>query len=344
MSPRRLYSTTTAAQSALRLFGKTCLVTGGSQGIGLAIANRFASEGASVILMSRSREKLELATSKLPLVDDSQNHIVAPFDLSQGRGFTASDVGTKLTDIDVLVNCAGVAQSSLLLSTPKETIDNLVNLNLLGTIYATQSLIKPMIRKKRGCIINISSVLGVRGMKGTSVYAATKAGVTGFTKSLAVELGGRNIRVNSICPGLVDTEMATSVDGTLRDLFTAQSPSKQLIPTSAIADAALTLVLSEHINGAELIIDGGFTAWYSSRRSTWRLNVSSIDTTTFLHTCIYYKSISYGPFVYLHNRLLDLASYSRYMPWAFIWGLSRMVRFQDVCVFWGPGISQNWEN
>lgn len=257
----RFYTTSsTTVGRGLKLLGKKCLITGGSQGIGLAIANRFASEGASVILLSRNRDKLVAAAKNLSVVDGSQTHTVAPFDLSQCRPFTESDIGTKLTTIDVLVNCAGVAQSSLLLSTPKEAIDGLINLNLLGTIYATQSLMKPMIRKKRGCIINMSSVLGVRGVKGTSVYAATKAGVSGFTRSLAVELGGRNIRVNSICPGLVDTEMATSVDDNLKDLFTAQSPSKQLIPSDAIADAALMLVLSEHMNGTEVTIDGGFTA------------------------------------------------------------------------------------
>lgn len=132
--------------------------------------------------------------------------------------------------------------------------------NLLGTIYSSQSLIKPMIRRKSGCIINISSVLGLRGVKGTSVYAATKAGVIGFTKALAVELGSRNIRVNAICPGLVDTDLASEVTGSLRELYTSQSPTKQLIPPIEIANVALTLALSNHMNGSILTIDGGFTA------------------------------------------------------------------------------------
>lgn len=134
--------------SHLKLLGKKCLVTGGSQGIGLAIAQRFAREGASLLLVSRNPAKLDAALTTLPTVDASQKHTVAPFDLSQGRGFTETDLGTKLTSIDVLVNCAGVAQSSLLLSTPSETVSQLVNLNLLGTVYATQSLIKPMIRRR----------------------------------------------------------------------------------------------------------------------------------------------------------------------------------------------------
>lgn len=262
MFAKQLYSTTAAATGFLSMIGRKCLVTGGSQGIGLAIAQRFASEGASVILLSRDKTKLETAASSLPLVDSSQTHNVAAFDLSQAKVFTESDIGTKLHTIDVLVNCAGVSQSSLLLATPKDTIDNIVNLNLLGTIYASQSMIKPMIRQKRPCcIINISSVLGHRGVKGTSVYAATKAGVSAFTRSLAVELGGRNIRINSIAPGLVDTEMAESVlDSPLKDLFAATSPSNALIPTSAIADAALMLATNEHMNGTELTVDGGFLA------------------------------------------------------------------------------------
>lgn len=246
--------------SHLKLLGKKCLVTGGSQGIGLAIAKRFAREGASLLLVSRNSTRLGGALASLPTVDASQVHATAPFDLSKGLKFTEADLGTKLTSIDVLVNCAGVAQASLLLSTPSETINQLVNLNLIGTINATQALLKPMIRRRSGCIINVSSVLGRRGVKGTSVYAATKAGVTAFSRSLAVELSGRNIRVNTLCPGLVDTEMAESVDQSLREMFTAQSPSKQLIPADAIAEAALTLVLSEHMNGTELVVDGGFTA------------------------------------------------------------------------------------
>lgn len=121
-------------------------------------------------------------------------------------------------------------------------------------------MIKPMIRRKKGCIINISSVLGLRGVKGTSVYAATKAGVVGFTKSLAVELGSRNIRVNAICPGLVDTAMADDVTGSLRELYTSHSPTSSLIPVEDIANAALTLALTESMTGSILTVDGGFTA------------------------------------------------------------------------------------
>lgn len=159
-----------------------------------------------------------------------------------------------------MVNSAGIAQSSLLLTTPNDYINSLVDVNLLGTIFASQSMIKPMIRRKKGCIINISSVLGLRGVKGTSVYAATKAGVVGFTKSLAVELGSRNIRVNAICPGLVDTAMADDVTGSLRELYTSHSPTSSLIPVEDIANAALTLALTESMTGSILTVDGGFTA------------------------------------------------------------------------------------
>lgn len=121
-------------------------------------------------------------------------------------------------------------------------------------------MIKPMIRRRGGCIINISSVLGLCGVKGTSVYAASKAGVIGFTKALAVELGSRNIRANVICPGLVDTDMAGTVNGPLREMYTQKSPTKQLIPTDEIANAALSIALLKHMNGSVLTIDGGFTA------------------------------------------------------------------------------------
>lgn len=123
-------------------------------------------------------------------------------------------------------------------------------------------MVRPMIRSRRRCsIINISSVLGARGVKGTAVYAATKAGVVGFTKALAVELGARNIRVNAICPGLVDnTAMASSVNQDMQDMYKANSPSGRLVPVEEIANVAVMLVTSEHINGSVLTIDGGFTA------------------------------------------------------------------------------------
>lgn len=117
-----------------------------------------------------------------------------------------------------------------------------------------------MIRKKGGCIINISSVLGSYGMKGSSVYAASKAGVVGFTKTLAIELGGRNIRVNAICPGLVDTDMAGQDNSPLRKMYIESSPMKSIIPAEEIADAALSIVLLGHMNGSVMTIDGGFSA------------------------------------------------------------------------------------
>ncbi|VVT53181.1 uncharacterized protein SAPINGB_P003444 [Magnusiomyces paraingens] len=250
-----------SSQNQLRLLGKKALITGGSQGIGLSIAKKFAEEGASVILLSRTKEKLESAVTTLPVHNPTeQNHSIAVFDIASKKTFNDTDIGTKLSTIDILVNSAGIAQSSLLLTTPRDYINDLVDTNLLGTIFSTQSMIKPMIRKKKGCIINISSVLGVRGVKGTSVYAATKAGVIGFTRSLAVELGSRNIRVNAICPGLVDTSMTNDMDKSLIELYTSQSPTKSLIPVEEISNAALTLALSDHMNGSVLTIDDGFTA------------------------------------------------------------------------------------
>lgn len=118
----------------------------------------------------------------------------------------------------------------------------------------------PMIRRRSGCIINISSVLGLKGVKGTSVYSATKAGIIGFTKSLAVELASRNIRVNAICPGLVDTSMGSAVSNPLIEAYVGMSPTKKLIPAEEIANAALSIVLLENMNGAVLTVDGGFTA------------------------------------------------------------------------------------
>ncbi|KAK9368259.1 hypothetical protein V1509DRAFT_623543 [Lipomyces kononenkoae] len=163
------------------LVGKHCLITGGSRGIGNAIAERLALEGASCIVISRSIAGAREAVEKLD-VTFNQTHVPIQFDVAKAsRVWTSDDLGgVNLSTIDILVNAAGVAQNKLLFSTPESEIEDIIHTNLMGTIFACRTFAKPMARRKDGgCIINISSVLAGRGARGSAVYAASKAGIEG---------------------------------------------------------------------------------------------------------------------------------------------------------------------
>jgi 3-oxoacyl-[acyl-carrier protein] reductase len=247
-------------QTELMLKGKTCLVTGGSRGIGLAIARTFAQNNASVILLSRNRQNLDNAIKSLPQTTDSQVHRAIDFDVASHQLLTKDVTDVNLSDISVVVNSAGVTQTSLLHATSRDDIKSIINTNLFGTIFMTQSFIKPMIKKREGCFINLSSVLASRGLKGTSVYAASKGGIESFTRSMATELGPRGIRSNCMTLGLVDTtDMGTSVTEEMKNEFIKHTPSKSGLPTEHdIANAALLLATNKSINGSILKVDGGF--------------------------------------------------------------------------------------
>lgn len=245
------------------LKGKTCLVTGGSRGIGLAIARRFAENNASVVLLSRNKQNLESALESLPAPSTSQIHGALPHNVSSGPIETKNITNTNRIDfskISVVVNSAGITQTSLFHATSKDSIQSIIDTNLLGTMYTTQSFLKPMLKSKDGCIINISSVLASRGLKGTAVYAASKGGVESFTRSLASELGSRGIRSNCLSLGLVDsTDMGSVVTEDMKREFLDNTPSKTgLITEDDIADAALLLATNKSINGSIMKLDGGF--------------------------------------------------------------------------------------
>lgn len=242
------------------LEGKTCLITGGSRGIGLAIARKFAQNRASVVLLSRNRQNLDNALSSLPKSTDSQLHQAIEFDVGSNQLLTKEHTNINLSDISIVVNSAGITQTSLLHATSRDDIKSIINTNLFGTIFMTQSFIKPMLKRRDGCFVNLSSVLASRGLKGTSVYAASKGGVESFTRSVATELGPRGIRSNCMTLGLVDTtDMGTSVTEEMKDEFIKNTPSKSGLPTEEdIANAALLLATNKSINGSILKVDGGF--------------------------------------------------------------------------------------
>ncbi|KAK6363818.1 hypothetical protein TWF730_001225 [Orbilia blumenaviensis] len=202
----------------LNLIGRSCLITGGSKGIGLAIANRFAQAGATCTLIARHEESLKDAISILAKCEQQ----------AQDHRFLVGDVGDKELweqavkmnpKVDILVNSAGQSQTSLLLRTPIDEIDDIVRTNLLGTIYGTKFYFKEMARARRGCIINISSILASTGGEGSSIYAASKAGLHGFVRSMVKEASRFNVRINNILPGYIETEMTANPPGEIRNCF-----------------------------------------------------------------------------------------------------------------------------
>ncbi|KAF3207021.1 hypothetical protein TWF106_008869 [Orbilia oligospora] len=239
----------------LDLVNRSCLITGGSKGIGLAIAVRFARAGATCTLVARHERPLRNAISIL--AESGQ----------QDHRFLVGDVGDKglweqaikmNPGIDILVNSAGQSQTSLLLRTPIQEVDDVIRANLLGTIYGTKFYLKEMTRARRGCIINISSVLATTGGAGSSVYAASKSGLHGFVKSVAKEASRFNVRINNILPGYIETEMTAAIRSSTKAETLPKPPVGRFGTAAEIADAAYYLATNDYVTGTDLIVDGGY--------------------------------------------------------------------------------------
>ncbi|KAI3341479.1 hypothetical protein F4824DRAFT_486635 [Ustulina deusta] len=229
----------------LSLSGKRCFITGGSRGIGLAIAKLFASKGASCLLIGRNHENLETAP-----------HDSRAFDVSVIGGWQALMAEGEKEPLDILVNAAGISQNSSFFQMTTPEIDQILDVNLKGTILGCRVVIRKMMRQKSGCIINISSILATHGGRGASVYAASKAGIIGLTRSLALEVGRFNIRTNVIQPGYIQTDMTKDKNGNLATLI----PMGRLGLAEEVADAALFLANNSYAHNCVLNIDGGLSA------------------------------------------------------------------------------------
>ncbi|KAL7267875.1 hypothetical protein RUND412_009522 [Rhizina undulata] len=247
----RVYSTTT---KSLPLASQRILITGGSRGIGLGIAKRFAELGGSCTLISRDEGQLKRAVGEL-YVTGGQEHEILAGDVKDWIFWVKS----RKQNVDVLVNAAGITHSSLLMSTSPEVIENVVGTNLVGSILGCQAVSRNMVRRKGGCIINISSILSHHPKPGVSIYAATKSGVLGLTRSLALELGPSNIRVNAILPGYISTDMTDSFDDNRKDTIRKATPLKRFGTVEDVADVAEFLVRSRFVTGAEIVVDGGLS-------------------------------------------------------------------------------------
>ncbi|QRR03864.1 3-oxoacyl-[acyl-carrier-protein] reductase [Dyadobacter sandarakinus] len=239
---------------------KVALVTGASRGIGRSIALRLAEEGADVAFTYLSSvEKGEALVKEL-----EQFGVRAKGYRSDASDFTAADelitsVVADFGKLDVLVNNAGVTRDGLLMRMSEEQWDDVIRINLKSVFNLSKAAIKTMMRAKSGSIINITSVVGISGNAGQANYAASKAGIIGFTKSVALELGSRNIRSNAVAPGFIETEMTGVIDPKAMEEWKQSIPMKRGGRPEEVADTCVFLAsdLSRYITGQVIQVDGG---------------------------------------------------------------------------------------
>jgi 3-oxoacyl-[acyl-carrier protein] reductase len=242
------------------LEGKVALITGASRGIGRGIALKFAEQGANVAFTYLSSvEKGEALAKELEAYG-----IKAKGYRSDAADFKAAEelVNAVVADfgtVDVLVNNAGITRDTLLMRMTEQQWDEVMNANLKSVFNLTKAVQKPMLKQRKGSIINMSSVVGVKGNAGQSNYAASKAGIIGFTKSVALELGSRNIRSNAIAPGFIETEMTEVLDPKVVEGWRDSIPLKRGGSVDDIANATIFLAsdMSAYITGQTLNVCGG---------------------------------------------------------------------------------------
>ncbi|MEO8188696.1 MAG: 3-oxoacyl-[acyl-carrier-protein] reductase [Acidobacteriota bacterium] len=241
-----------------RFEGRTALVTGASRGIGEAVARRLASEGAFVVAAARTAADLERVVAGITEAGGRARAL--PLDLSDA---TSIEAGAKSAlaegPVDVLVNNAGVTEDNLLLRMSRESWDRVIGTNLTGVFLLTQAVIKSMVKKRYGRIVNVTSVVGMMGNAGQANYAASKAGVIGFTKSVARELASRNITCNAVAPGFIATAMTSKMTEEARQTLSGQIPLGRLGEPSDVASAVAYLASEEaaYVTGIVLNVSGG---------------------------------------------------------------------------------------
>ena len=242
------------------LQGKNVLVTGASKGIGRGITQKFAQHGANVAFTYLSSvERGQSLENEL-----AAHGIKAKGYRSDAADYKAAEdlVNAVLADfktIDVLINNAGITRDSLLMRMSEEQWDAVINANLKSVFNLTKAIQRPMLKERKGSIINMSSVIGIKGNAGQSNYAASKAGIIGFTKSIAVELGSRNIRCNAIAPGFIETEMTKALDQKVVEQYRNSIPLKRGGTVEDVANLALFLAsdMSSYITGQVITVCGG---------------------------------------------------------------------------------------
>ena len=242
------------------LDGKTAIVTGASRGIGKDIALKFAKQGANIAFSHITTEEnvkdLEEELNSLGITAKAFKSDASDFDSSQKL---AVDVMEKFGSIDILVNNAGITKDNLLLRMSEEDYDRVMEVNMKSIFNLTKAVLRPMLKQRSGSIINMSSVVGVKGNAGQANYSASKAAIIGFSKSTALELGSRNIRCNVIAPGFIETEMTAALDDATVQEWRDGIPLRRGGNTDDVANAALFFAsdMSSYVSGQVLNVCGG---------------------------------------------------------------------------------------
>jgi len=244
----------------MRFEDQVAIVTGAGRGIGRAIALRFASEGARVACVSRTEQNAKNVADEInALRPDAAK--AYPVDVADHAA--VQKVGGKILEdfgrVDILVNNAGVRRDALVMRMSVEDWDTVIGTNLRGAFSFTQAIVRAMTKQRSGRIINISSVIGLMGNAGQTNYAASKAGLIGFTKSLARELASRNITVNAVAPGFVTTDMTAELSEDIKQTIHAKIPLGRTATLEEIANAVKLLASADasYVTGQVLCVDGG---------------------------------------------------------------------------------------
>lgn len=242
----------------MELSNKNVFVTGSTRGIGLAIAHKFASLGANVVLNGRSAISEELLAQ---FADYGVKVVAISGDVSDNADAKrmVDEAVAALGSVDILINNAGITKDGMALRMSEENFDAVLKINLTGTFNMTQAVLKPMTKARAGAIINLSSVVGLTGNAGQANYAASKAGVIGFSKSIAREVAARNVRVNVIAPGFIESDMTAVLSDKIKDAMMGQIPMKRFGQAEEVAEVAVFLAKQEYLTGQVLAIDGGLT-------------------------------------------------------------------------------------
>jgi len=242
----------------MELQNKNVLITGSARGIGLAIAHKFASVGANVILNGLSGISDDIL-AEFAGYSGKVVAVIGDVSKSADAQRIVEEAVAALGSVDVLVNNAGITRDKLMLKRTEEDFEQVLKVNLTGTFNMTQSVLKPMTKARQGAIINLSSVVGLAGNIGQANYAASKAGLIGFSKSVAREVAARNIRVNCIAPGFIASDMTDVLPEKIKEASLALIPMKRFGTPEEVADVALFLAGQEYLTGQVITIDGGFT-------------------------------------------------------------------------------------
>ncbi len=238
---------------------KTAIVTGGSRGIGKATAIALAKEGCDIVINYANQESQALeVVEEIKSLGREADAVKADVSILAESEEMVNICLDKFGKVDILINNAGITRDSLIMRMKEDDWDKVINTNLKGTFNCTKSVIRPMVKQKMGRIINIASVIGLSGNPGQANYAAAKAGVIGFTKSIAKEVASRGIMVNAIAPGYIQTEMTDVLSTEAREKIMSHIPLERLGNPGDVAEAVKFLALyASYITGQVIVVDGG---------------------------------------------------------------------------------------